>query len=216
MIGILDYGAGNLTSVRLAFGRLGVEASLVRDASEWQSGMTHLVFPGVGSAASGMAGVCERGFDGLMRDWLSRGRPALAICLGEQLIFGRSEEDGGVAGLGLVPGRVIPFAFPAESHVKVPHMGWNGVSFPQAHPVLAGLADGEAFYFVHSYYAAPDASSDVAGVTEYAGCRFTSMVAHGSLFATQCHPERSGEAGLRLLRNFVAWDGRVASEVEGE
>ena len=200
MIGILDYGAGNLTSVRLAFGRLGVEASLVRDASEWQSGMTHLVFPGVGSAASGMAGVCERGFDGLMRDWLSRGRPALAICLGEQLIFGRSEEDGGVAGLGLVPGRVIPFAFPAESHVKVPHMGWNGVSFPQAHPVLAGLA--------------PDASSDVAGVTEYAGCRFTSMVAHGSLFATQCHPERSGEAGLRLLRNFVAWDGRGASEGE--
>ena len=155
MIGILDYGAGNLTSVRLAFGRLGVEASLVRDASEWQSGMTHLVFPGVGSAASGMAGVRERGFDALMRDWLSRGLPALAICLGEQLIFGSSEEDGGVSGLGLVSGRVVPFSFPAESHVKVPHMGWNGVSFPMAHPVLAGLADGEAFYFVHSYYAAP-------------------------------------------------------------
>lgn len=214
MIGILDYGAGNLTSVRLALGRLGAETVLVRDAAEVQPAMTHLVFPGVGSAGSGMAGVCARGFDQVLRDAQAQGLPVLAICLGEQLIFDSSAEDGEVTALGLVPGRVVPFDFSAESHVKVPHIGWNGVSFPQTHPVLSGLEDGEAFYFVHSYYAVPENQGDIAGLTEYAGCQFTSMVARGSLFATQCHPERSGEAGLRLLRNFLAWDGRFAPEGE--
>ena len=208
MIAILDYGAGNLTSVRLAFQRLGAEAQVVREAAAMPSGVTHVVFPGVGSAQSGMEGVCARGFDALLKEAVADGTPVLAICLGEQLVFDSSEEDGGVSGLGLVPGRVVKFGFPAEAHVKVPHMGWNGVAFPQPHPVLDGLPSGEAFYFVHSYYAQAARAEDVVGQTEYAGRVFTSMVARGSLFASQCHPERSGEAGLRLLRNFVAWDGR--------
>jgi len=208
MIAILDYGAGNLTSVRLAFQRLGVEAVVAQSASEVVADVTHVVFPGVGSAASGMAGVLARGFDRVLRESLDAGRPVLAICLGEQLVFDSSAEDGGVAGLGLVPGRVVPFDFPADARVKVPHIGWNGVAFPQAHPVLAGLLQDEAFYFVHSYYAQAAEAADVVGVTEYAGCTFTAMVAKGSLFAAQCHPERSGRAGLRLLQNFVEWDGK--------
>ncbi len=208
MIAILDYGAGNLTSVRLAFQRLGAEAQVVQRASAMPSGVTHVVFPGVGSAKSGMAGVRARGFDTLLAESVATGVPVLAICLGEQLVFDSSDEDGGVEGLGLVGGRVVKFDFPAAAHVKVPHMGWNGVAFPQAHPVLNGLSSGEAFYFVHSYYAQAAQAEDVVGQTEYAGCVFTSMVARGSLFASQCHPERSGEAGLRLLRNFVGWNGR--------
>ena len=210
MIAILDYGAGNLTSVRLAFRRLGAEAQVVQEAAAMPSGVTHVVFPGVGSAKSGMEGVRARGFDTLLKSTIADGLPVLAICLGEQLVFDSSDEDGGVEGLGLVSGRVVKFDFPAEVHVKVPHMGWNGVVFPQEHPVLEALDSGEAFYFVHSYYAQPVHAADVVGQTEYAGCVFTSMVARGSLFASQCHPERSGEVGLRLLRNFIAWDGRWA------
>ena len=208
MIAILDYGAGNLTSVRLAFQRIGAEVAVACSAQELLPDVTHVVFPGVGSAGSGMAGVLERGFDRVLRESLAAGRPVLAICLGEQLVFDSSAEDGGVAGLGLVPGRVVPFDFPADAGVKVPHMGWNGVEFRQVHPVLAGVPQGEAFYFVHSYYAQASEDADVIGVTEYAGRVFTSMVAKGSLFASQCHPERSGQAGLRLLKNFVEWDGK--------
>lgn len=207
MIAILDYGAGNLTSVKLAFQRLGAPAIIASEAGTAAT-CERIVFPGVGSAASGMAGIRQRGFDRLLRQVWAEKRPLLGICLGMQLLFEHSAEDGGQPGVGLLPGQVLPFSFPGQPRIKIPQMGWNSVSYASAHPLLAGLPPDEAFYFVHSYYAAPARVEDICGRTEYGGLTFTSIAARGSLFATQFHPERSGEAGLVLLRNFLSWDGR--------
>lgn len=206
---LLDYGAGNLTSVKLAFEHLG-ENVLVAQSADQAAGADRIVFPGVGSAASGMAGLRARGFDTLLREAHARGTPLLAICLGMQLIFERSAEDDGVPGLGLLPGTIEPFAF-RNPTVKVPHMGWNTMEQPHPHPMLAGIPSSSAFYFVHSYYAAPACPSDIAGTTEYADFRFTSAVSRGSLFATQFHPERSGKTGLQILRNFLTWSPSCCS-----
>ena len=143
----------------------------------------------------------ERGFDRLLRDAARAGTPILGICLGMQLLHEHSEEDGGVEGLGLLPGRVRRFRLD-DPAVKVPHMGWNVIEPRQTHPLLE--ASGGAFYFVHSYYAEvpPEAS---AGVTEYAGFRFTSFSARGNVAGVQAHPERSAALGLRLWRRFAEW-----------
>ncbi len=208
MVTILDYGAGNLTSVRLAFERLGVVPRVIADAGAYDGG--RIVFPGVGSAGSGMAGVCARGFDGLLRRAVSEGVPVLGVCLGMQLLGSRSEEDGGVAGLGLIPGAVRRFVKPAnERSVKIPHMGWNTVEHG-GHPLFAGIAQGEAFYYVHSYFMLTESAGDTVASTEYAGVRFAAAIGRGSLVATQFHPERSGAAGAQLLRNFLRWEGNDA------
>ena len=209
-IAILDYGAGNLTSIRLAFEHLGAAPFVTGDAAE-AARADALVFPGVGSAKSGMEGLLARGLDHAVRGAVAAGRPVLAICLGMQMCCDRSEEDGGVDGLGLVPGTVRLFRFDGDAapdgrRPKVPHMGWNAIALRQTrHPVFAGL-DGEAFYFVHSYFAEADGPGRAA-TTEYGGLAFASALAAGSLVATQFHPERSGEAGLALLGNFLAWEG---------
>ena len=203
MVTILDYGAGNLTSVCLAFERLGETPRLIARGDEWQGG--RVVFPGVGSARSGMEGVCARGFDDVLRRAAAHGVPVLGICLGMQLLLESSEEDGGVAGLGLVPGRCVRFDPARDPMAKIPHMGWNTVrQVPPAHPLFAGVPDEAAFYFVHSYHAAPGTPA-AAGLTDYCGLAFPSVLAQGTLFATQFHPERSGETGARILRNFLAW-----------
>lgn len=207
MIGILDYGAGNLTSVRLAFGRIGAEARLVTSPEE-AIGCDRLVFPGVGSAKSAMDGLVERGFDRLVKEAVGKGLPVLAICVGMQLLLEHDTEDGGVDGLAIIRGRVQRFDFPPEQRVKVPHIGWNAVRFAKPHPVLQGISDGTAFYFVHSYYASPAVPDAIAGITEYAGLEYASALASASVFATQFHPERSGTAGLKLLKNFTEWDGK--------
>lgn len=205
MVTILDYGAGNLTSVRLAFERLGETPRLISRADEWQGG--RLVFPGVGSAKSGMAGLRARGFDALLRRAAAEGTPILGICLGMQLLLEGSEEDGGVEGLGLIPGRCVRFDPARDPAAKIPHMGWNTLS-QAPHPLWAGIPEGSAFYFVHAYFARPAQPADAAGWTDFCGERFASALRRGSLFATQFHPERSGEAGARLLRNFLSWEGR--------
>ena len=205
MVTILDYGAGNLTSVRLAFERLGETPTLITRADEWRGG--RIVFPGVGSAASGMAGLRARGFDVLLRRAADEGVPILGVCLGMQLLLEGSEEDGGVEGLGLIPGRCVRFDPTRDPTAKIPHMGWNTVD-QTPHPLWTGIPDGAAFYFVHSFFARPAAETDIAGRTEHCGERFASALTHGSLFATQFHPERSGEAGAALLRNFLTWEAR--------
>ena len=209
MVAILDYGAGNLTSVRLAFERLGVQAVVAGTAAEAETA-ERLVFPGVGSAASGMEGIRSRGFDRLLQRAFSEHRPILGICLGMQLLFDSSAEDGNQQALGILPGKVIPFQFSGEQRVKIPQMGWNSVNFTGTHPVFQGIESGEAFYFVHSYYVVPAEVSLTCALTEYAGLKFTSAVACASLVATQFHPERSGDCGLQLLNNFLHWNGMIS------
>ena len=205
-IAVLDYGAGNLTSVYLAFRRIGAQV-LVSGDPDAAAKADALVFPGVGSAASGMAGLRGSRLDGVLLDGIRSGKPVLAICLGMQMLLSHSAEDGGVAGLAVVPGRVELFSFPPEKRVKVPHMGWNTVKHPETHPVFAGIPSGEAFYFVHSYYALPADADNILARSEYAGFEFSCAAGGNNVFAVQFHPERSGEAGLQMLENFMKWEG---------
>lgn len=222
MLAILDYDAGNIESVRLALRHVGGDPVFVRDA-EAAAKADRIVFPGVGSAKQCMTNLEARGFDGVLRRALAEGKPVLAICIGMQLLFDASEEDGGVAGLGILPGRVARFCPVDPIAEKVPHMGWNRAVMPRRHPLLPESLSGGDFYFVHSYYVVPAwgdptvvhapavdraAPGVVYGATDYAGVTFASMAGRGSLFAAQFHPEKSAEAGLGILRRFLDWDGK--------
>ena len=205
MTAVIDYGAGNLTSVLLALKFLGDDPVITDDPVILEQA-DRIIFPGVGSAASGMEGLKRKRLDEALKKCCMQNKPLLAICLGMQMLLEFSEEDDGVNGLGLVPGKVKLFKFPPEQRIKVPHMGWNTVR-QNEHVLWKNIPDNSAFYFVHSYYVSADNASDVAGVTEYGGFEFVSTVARKNIFATQFHPERSGEMGLQLLKNFLEWDG---------
>jgi glutamine amidotransferase len=142
-----------------------------------------------------------------LRTAAGRGIPFLGICLGTQIILERLEEDGGVSGVGLIPGTARRFQI-EDPRVKVPHMGWNAVRLLRSHPVFEGIVNPSEFYFVHSYYPDPAAPEDRLGETEYGGFTFASVLARGNIVATQFHPEKSGRIGLRLLENFARWNGR--------
>ena len=206
MVVIVDYRAGNLTSVRLAFDALGVPCMVTSDAAAIAAAQ-RVVFPGVGAAGAAMRDLHGLGLADVIRSVVARGTPFLGICLGTQIIFSRSEEDGGTDCLGIVPGQVRRFA-PTDHFDKIPHMGWNAVSFRRRHPLLEGVEDESEFYFVHSYYPDPADPDHIAGTTGYADVRFAAIVARDNLIATQFHPERSGRIGLQLLKNFTQWDGR--------
>ena len=190
MLAIVDYRAGNLTSVKNAFAAIGVETTVTRDPAVIKAA-DRVVFPGVGAAASAMANLAEMGLADPVRAAAASGRPFLGICLGMQILFEHSEEDGGVDLLGVLPGRVR--RFPDVPGCKVPQIGWNQVA----------VADGPAleYYFVHSYYA--ELGDFTVGRTEFADTTFTSMVRKGSLLACQFHPEKSGRVGLDLLRTWM-------------
>ena len=192
---IVDYRAGNLTSVRLAFEAIGVETVVTSDADTVR-GAARVVFPGVGAAASAMENLRALGLVDAVREAATDGRPFLGICLGMQILFEHSEEDGGVDLLGILPGRVR--RFPNVPGCKVPEIGWNDV---QADDPRGALKTGDEFYFVHSYYA--ELGPFTVGRTSYAGVEFTAAVRKGKLFATQFHPEKSGRIGLALLRSFL-------------
>ena len=194
MIAILDYGAGNLTSVRLAFAAVGADATVTSDPAV-AAAADKVVFPGVGAAKRAMENLRRLGLDRAVRDAVAADKPFLGICLGMQILFERSEEDGGVDCLGILPGRVR--RFPDVPGAKVPEIGWNQVEAADE----PGLANGE-FYFVHSYYA--EKGPYTVGTTEYAGVSFTSAVRRGRLVAYQFHPEKSGRLGLALVREFAA------------
>lgn len=204
MIVVVDYKAGNLTSVKLAFAALGVDATVTSDPDAVRSA-DRVVFPGVGAAASMMAALASLKLDAALRDVARSGRPLLGICLGAQVMLDFSEEDGGTPMLGLIPGRVPRFR-PADRRDKVPEIGWNQVCVVRPHPVFDGIASGSEFYFVHSYYPAPKAPADVIGATDYAGVTFAAAFGKGNLVATQFHPEKSGRVGLKLLSNFLKWE----------
>jgi len=211
MIAIIDYKAGNLASVERAVRSVGFACRITRDREEILAA-ERVIFPGVGAAGAAMADLKATGLDRVLGELLERGTPLLGICLGTQVVFDFSEEDGGTACLGLLKGSVKRFPDHMRENgqaLKVPHMGWNQVRLQRAHPVLDGLQKDEEFYFVHAYYPAPADQAQVAGLTEY-GLPFASIVAAGSLIAVQFHLEKSGRPGLRILKNFCGWDGKNA------
>mgnify|MGYP000942077625 FL=1 len=203
MIAIVDYKAGNLTSVQLAFRALGCEAAVTSDPQAILAA-GRVVFPGVGAAGSAMQNLEGLGLTAVLKEVAARGTPFLGICLGTQILLDFSEEDGGTPTLGILPGRVPRF-LPKDPWDKVPQIGWNQVRIARPHPLLEGIEDGSEFYFVHSYYPAPADPSLAIGTTGYAGVTFASMIGRGNVAATQFHPEKSGRIGLRLLANFTRW-----------
>jgi glutamine amidotransferase len=202
---IIDYQAGNLTSVVRSFRSLGVEGEVSADPAV-VARATRVVFPGVGAAGRAMAILRQLGLDRALQEALGRGIPILGICLGAQIILAHSEENDTPC-LGLLPGWTR--AFPRLPELKIPHMGWNSVRFLRPHPVFSGLPPAAEYYFVHSYYPAPAEEAMVLGLTEH-GMEFPSALGWRNLVATQFHPEKSGRYGLKILENFLGWDGSHA------
>jgi glutamine amidotransferase len=197
VIAVLDYGMGNLRSVEKAFEHVGADVEITYDPDRIRAA-AGLVLPGVGAFPKAMTAVRERGLDELIYERRSAGVPVLGICLGMQLLFERSVELGGAAGLGLLPGEVRALDAPG---LKIPQIGWNAVSWRQRSPLIDGLQDPTAFYHVHSF--APVASNGVVlGTADY-GSEFVSAVAGDGVWGVQFHPEKSGPDGLALLGNFL-------------
>ena len=194
---IVDYGAGNLRSVARAVARQGYEPLVSCEARAIESAKA-LIVPGVGAAADTMRNLQDGGLVDPVKEYIAGGRPFLGVCMGQQALLSVSEEGGEHRCLDVIPGRVLRL----PRGQKVPHMGWNRVYQRVAHPVFEGIEDGAYFYFVHSYYPAPDDPAVVIGETEY-GVRFASVLAQGNVVATQFHPEKSGEDGLRFYGNFL-------------
>ena len=202
MIGIVDYGMGNLGSVANACRFLDLPAEVIATPAELAS-CRAVILPGVGAFGDCMAHLDQRGFAPALKDWIAAGRPFLGICLGLQVLFESSEESPGVAGLGVLAGMVRRFDI--DPSLKVPQMGWNRVRQARAdEPMFHDIPDGSFFYFVHSFYAAPADRSVVAGTTEY-GIEYCCAVRFGASFAVQYHPEKSQAVGLRIISNFLTW-----------
>jgi imidazole glycerol phosphate synthase glutamine amidotransferase subunit len=197
-IAVVDYGAGNLVSIEQALTSVGADVVLVRDPVALRT-IDAVILPGVGAAAPAMDRLVSGDLAGPIRTWIADGRPLLGICLGLQLLFDGSDEDG-AATLGIVAGRTVRL----DHAPTLPHTGWNQVERERNHPLFDGIEDDADFYFVHSYVGVPDESAgDVVLATTEHGGRFVSAVARGALAGVQFHPERSGRDGLRLLANFV-------------
>ena len=204
MIAITDYGMGNLRSVQKALESLGAQAEITSDPDKISSA-DKVILPGVGAFKDAMEELAERELIEPIKE-AARKKPFLGICLGLQLIFDESEEDGLHQGLGLVQGRIVRFAFDqngAQPKLKIPHMGWNALEIKKDIPLLKGLESGVYAYFVHSFYAAPGSEDVVAATADY-GRPFPAVVASNNIFATQFHPEKSQAVGLKMLENFIA------------
>ncbi len=206
MIAIVDYNAGNLTSVARALAKIGHPCRITADPEAIVTA-ERVVFPGVGAAGAAVKSLQKSGLDTALRRVIAHGTPLLGICLGTQIIMEKSRENETVC-LGLIQGDVQPFpramTDPAGQRLKIPHMGWNTIAVRQQHPLLDGMNPGDQFYFVHSYYPAPEMADSVIATTDY-GLAFASVIGHDNLVATQFHPEKSGPAGLRILENFCRW-----------
>lgn len=202
MIAIVDYGMGNLRSVQKAIERIGQSAEIVTRPEQIRSA-NRLILPGVGAFRDAIHELQRLELVEPIREHIRNEKPFLGICLGLQMLFDVSYEDGEWPGLGVLPGEVV--RFPPSTELKVPHMGWNTLQPTGPVRLLEGLPQDASVYFVHSYYVVPKDESVIAACTTY-GVTFTSMVAHGNMFATQFHPEKSQKVGLRLLTNFAKID----------
>jgi imidazole glycerol-phosphate synthase subunit HisH len=200
MIAIVDVCSGNLRSVERGIARAGGDVVVTRDAAVVRRA-DKIVVPGQGAFGVFMHGLVERGLGAAVREAIASGRPYLGICLGMQVLFDSSEEQGPCPGLGVVPGRVVRIV-PSEPHIKVPHIGWNRIAQQRTDPMLDGVEDGAHVYFDHSYHAVPDDPSLVALDAEH-GIRLTAAIRRDNIFACQFHPEKSQSVGLQILRNFV-------------
>jgi len=207
MIAIADFGMGNLRSVAQALARVAPqEETRITADPDVLDAAQRVVLPGQGAMPDCMHNLRASGLEAALRRALAR-CPVLAVCIGEQMLFDGSEE-GGAAGLGLLPGRVVRFAESWDAdgrRRKIPHMGWNRVRQARSHPLWQGIADDSYFYFVHSYHVVPGRSDLIAGQADYGGF-FTCAVAQDNIFAVQFHPEKSAAAGLRIYENFVCWN----------
>jgi imidazole glycerol-phosphate synthase subunit HisH len=204
MITLVDYKAGNLTSVRRALDHLGIACQITADP-ELVRRADKIIFPGVGAAGAAMEVLRERGLDAALKDSFAKGTPILGICIGCQIILQHSEEDN-AACLGLLAGKTVRFSSvsPQQSPLKIPHMGWNAVSVLKPHPLLSHLRPGDEFYFVHSYYPQPADPTQIYATSEYGG-EFPAAIGKDNLFAVQFHTEKSGAVGLKVLQNFSKW-----------
>lgn len=199
MIAVIDYGAGNLKSVKNALDHLGAANMRASTAKEILLADA-VILPGVGEFGTAMAELERRGIKEAVIEAANGGRPLLGICLGMQLLFEAGEESPGAKGLGILPGRVP--RFPAEMGLKIPHMGWNSVMPIKESRLLDGLPKGSYMYFVHSFYVKAAERADVSAISEY-GLIFDAAVERGNIFGCQFHPEKSGAAGLVILKNFI-------------
>jgi glutamine amidotransferase len=196
VIAIVDYGAGNLKSVRKAFDHLGAASRVVRSRAELKSA-ERLVLPGVGAFGSAVEKLKASGLFEGVEEWLRSGAPFLGICLGMQLLFEGSAESEGVAGVGFLEGSCLPF-----QAGKVPQIGWNQLTVEKGSRLLRGIENGAFFYFLHGYYVDPQETNAVTATTEY-GVSYPSVIESANVAAVQFHPEKSGELGLRVLENWV-------------
>lgn len=198
MIAIIDYGMGNLHSVSKAVERLGYEA-VITDDPQTIAAADGAILPGVGAFGDAMLNLRETKLDEVAKAYAASGKPMLGICLGMQLLFTESEEYGTNEGLNLLPGKVVRFA----GDYKIPHMGWNKLSFLQEQsPLFSGLTEGHV-YFVHSFHAKPEQASDLLATTDYHQ-QVTAIVGRGNVYGMQFHPEKSGDLGMQLLGSFLA------------
>lgn len=203
MVAIIDYGAGNLSSVKKALDYLGAESEITQDTEKILTA-SHVILPGVGSFGDAMHSMQERGLVETVKTAALSGKPFLGICLGLQLLFESSDESPDVKGLGILNGKII--TIPKDTGLKVPHMGWNSVSLKQNNGIFSNIEDNSYFYFVHSYYL-DGADEDVIAATAEYGVTIECAVQKGNLCATQFHPEKSSKIGLKLLENFLKSEG---------
>lgn len=200
MIALIDYGMGNLSSVRKAFLAVGATDIKLVSTPQEIAAANAIILPGVGNFGDGSKNLRTSGLDVAIKNAVSSGKPFMGICLGMQLLMESSEEAPNAKGLGIIKGKNIKFD--KALGLKIPQIGWNNVSKIKNNICLDGIRDEEFFYFVHSYYVSPDDPSYIAGVTEY-GIKFCSCIGRDNIFATQFHPEKSQDAGLQIIKNFV-------------
>lgn len=203
MVAIIDYGAGNLQSVKKALDYLGYDSVITQDKEIIHSA-SHVILPGVGSFGDAMESIKERGLEDTIKNAANGEKPFLGICLGLQLLFESSDESEGVQGLGIFKGNIV--SIPKDNGLKVPHMGWNSIDLKQNNGIFKDIDNDSYFYFVHSYYLKNADKEVVAATTQY-GVEIQCAVQKGLVCATQFHPEKSSEVGLRLLKNFMSLEG---------